>query len=133
MKLCHDPSVSEANPLYHYKENSNNNDVKCALCCGLHKQKDSYNCCFCPFTFCVECYKHLCLTSGTPQQFISNKAKWKCFVCSCSENEKKERNVFIKEQLEKMIPFIEGKIKEGCVIGKSEEELSEFVETMDLN
>ncbi|BFU23308.1 hypothetical protein EHI8A_002110 [Entamoeba histolytica HM-1:IMSS-B] len=117
------------NPLYNYT-NPMQNDVKCALCCGFYKKEETYNCSFCPFTFCVECYKRLCLTLGTPQQFISNKARWKCFVCSCCEPAAMNRNVFIKKQLELLIPIIEARISDGCVIGKSADELKEFVDSI---
>ncbi|KAL7715403.1 PHD-type domain-containing protein [Entamoeba marina] len=120
---------NEKHPLFNY-ECKSQNDVHCALCCGFHGQKESYNCSFCPFTFCVECYKHLCLTLGTPQQFISNKARWKCFVCSCCEKDTMGRDKFIKDLLEELLEKIAIKLEEGCVIGTSVDELKEFVKEL---
>ncbi|ELP94235.1 hypothetical protein EIN_186620 [Entamoeba invadens IP1] len=120
---------NQMNPFWKY-ENPGQNDVKCALCCGYYNKEETYNCSFCPFTFCVECYKHLCLTLGTPQQFISNKARWKCFVCSCCEQDKMERNNFIKQQLKTLLSVVDVRLKDGCVIGKSQEELKEFVDSL---
>ena len=122
-------NVGENNPLYQYT-NPTSNDVKCALCCGLYSTEETYNCSFCPFTFCVECFKHLCLTLGCPQQFISNKARWKCFVCSRCEENQMQRNVFVKEQLMSLLEILKKKLDEGCLIGTSEDELKEFIESV---
>ena len=120
---------NQNNPLYQYT-NPSSNDVKCALCCGFYSTEETYNCSFCPFTFCVECFKHLCLTLGCPQQFISNKAKWKCFVCSRCEENQMQRNVFIKEQLISLLEILKKKLDEGCLIGTNEDELREFIESV---
>ena len=120
----------KTNPFNNYK-NPVQNDVKCALCCGLYSTDESYNCAFCPFTFCIECYKHLCLTVGTPQQFISNKAHWKCFVCAKCERDKMERDIFIKQHLEKLLEILKNKINDGYIVGTSTEELKEFLNSIN--
>ena len=119
---------NQMHPLYNYV-NPTQNDSKCALCCGLSTSNELYPCHFCPFTFCDECYKRLCLTLGTPQQFLSNKNGWKCFACSNSDHV--DRDVFIKQQLEILLHVIDARLKDGCVIGKSADEQKEFVDSIN--
>ncbi|KAL7716006.1 PHD-type domain-containing protein [Entamoeba marina] len=107
---------NEKHPLFNYECKSQNDKVTIVL--------------FVHLLFCVECYKHLCLTLGTPQQFISNKARWKCFVCSCCEKDTMGRDKFIKDLLEELLEKIAIKLEEGCVIGTSVDELKEFVKEL---